>query len=308
MYAVSGAPAGREKEPAMQTIARSVLDAIGNTPIVELRKVTPAGSARILGKLEFANPTGSMKYRMTKAAIEGAEARDLLTPGATVVEYTAGTTGVSLALVCAVKGYHLEIVFSDAFSEEKRRMMEAFGARITDVTSERKKITESLIKAMIDTAAEISLRPQHWYRDQINNTDAVNGYRPLGEEIRAQTEGPVDAFVRAVGTAHASHGAAEALRAQRPGIRIVAVEPHESAVLSGSPTGSHQIEGVGIGFLPPLWNPELVDEIQSVARSMPRRWCAGWPLRKESLRAHRRAPMWWLPFAWRNGWGPVRRW
>ncbi|MGJ7498495.1 PLP-dependent cysteine synthase family protein [Variovorax sp. RT4R15] len=251
----------------MQAVAHNVLQAIGATPIVELGQVIPAGSARVLAKLEFANPTGSMKDRMAKAAIEGAETAGRLKPGGTVVEYTAGTTGVSLALVCAVKGYPLKIVFSDAFSDEKRRMMEAFGAHITDVISDQKKITESLIKAMIRKAADISERPGHWYCDQLNNTDAINGYRPLGEEIWAQTGGRVDAFVHAVGTAHAIHGATHALWAHRPDIHIVAVEPKESAVLSGSPTGSHQIEGIGIGFVPPLWEPHLVNEIQTVTTS-----------------------------------------
>ncbi len=249
----------------MQASAKSVLDAIGNTPMIELSQVVPAGCARILAKLEFANPTGSMKDRMAKAAIEGAEKAGRLQPGGTVVEYTAGTTGVSLALVCAVKKYRLEIVFSDAFSDEKRRMMEAFGAHITDVRSDNKKITEKLIKEMIRTAAVISERPGHWYCDQLSNTDASNGYRALGEEIWAQTDGRVDAFVHSVGTAHAIHGAARALQARHPAIHVVAVEPAESAVLSGGPTGSHQIEGIGIGFLPPLWEPELVQEIQPVS-------------------------------------------
>ena len=251
----------------MKAIARNVLESIGDTPMVELRKLIPAGSARVLAKLEFANPTGSMKDRMAKAAIEGAEAAGRLGPGSTVVEYTAGTTGVSLALVCAVKGYPFKAVFSDAFSDEKRRMMEAFGAHITDVISDQKKITESLIKAMIRRAAEISASPGHWYCDQLNNTDAINGYRPLGEEIWAQTAGRVDAFVHAVGTAHAIHGATQALWAHRPEIRIVAVEPQESAVLSGGASGAHQIEGIGIGFVPPLWEPALVNEIQTVTTS-----------------------------------------
>ena len=259
----------------MPSVAVNVLDAIGNTPIVELQRVTPPGAARVLAKLEFANPTGSMKDRMAKAAIEGAQAAGRLQPGGTVVEYTAGTTGISLALVCAVKGYPLEIVFSDAFSDEKRRMMEGFGAHITDVASDGKRITAPLIKAMIAKAAEISRRPGHWYCDQLNNRDASAGYRPLGEEIWAQTGGRVDAFVHAVGTAHAIHGATDALWAHRPGIRIVAVEPAEAAVLSGGPTGSHQIEGIGIGFLPPLWQPERVNEIQTVssaeAKAMTRR-------------------------------------
>jgi cysteine synthase len=259
----------------MPTIAHSALQAIGNTPLVELQRVIPAGSARVLAKLETTNPTGSMKDRMAKAAIEGAEATGRLRPGCTVVEYTAGTTGISLALACAVRGYALEIVFSDAFSDEKRRMMEAFGARITDVISDGRKITADLIKAMIAKAAELSRRPEHWYCDQLNNTDASRGYRPLGEEIWAQTGGQVDAFVHAVGTAHAIHGATHALWAHRPGIHVVAVEPAESAVLSGGPSGSHQIEGIGIGFVPPLWEPDRVNEIQAVttadAKAMARR-------------------------------------
>jgi cysteine synthase A len=253
----------------------NVLGGIGNTPLVELRRVVPPGSARIVAKLEWANPTGSMKDRMAKAAIEHAETGGRLEPGGTVVEYTAGTTGISLALVCAAKGYDLEIVFSDAFSDEKRRTMQAFGARITDVPSDNGKITEALIKAMIRTAAEISRRPRHWYCDQLNNHDAIAGYLPLGEELWRQTDGRLDAFVHAVSTAHSIHGVTRSLWSHSPGIWIVAVEPAESAVLSGRPSGSHKIEGIGIGFIPPLWQPELVNEIEAVtteeAKEMARR-------------------------------------
>jgi cysteine synthase A len=256
-------------------IAANVIDSIGQTPLVELKKIVPAGSARILAKLEWANPTGSMKDRMAKSIIEAAEADGRLRPGSTVVEYTAGTTGVSLALVCAAKGYDLHIVFSDAFSEEKRLTMRAFGARITDVTSDNKKITESLIKEMIETASRISSEPGHWWVDQLNNHDAVTGYYPLGEEVWEQTGGKVDAFVHAVSTAHSIHGVAKALRLHKPDLHVAAVEPAESAVLSGGPTGSHQIEGIGIGFIPPLWEPDEVDEILTVsteeAKAMTRR-------------------------------------
>ena len=253
----------------------SVLDGIGNTPLVELQKVVPPGSARIVAKLEWANPTGSMKDRMARAAIESAEADGRLRPGGTVVEYTAGTTGISLAFVCAAKGYAIEIVYSDAFSEEKRRTMRAFGARITDVPSDERKINEVLVKAMIRTAAEISRRPGHWYCDQLNNRDAIAGYLPLGEELWQQTGGHVDAFVHSVSTSHSIHGVTKSLRQHNDRIRTVAVEPAESAVLSGKPSGSHKIEGIGIGFIPPLWQPELVDEIQTVsteeAKEMARR-------------------------------------
>lgn len=252
-----------------------VLTGIGNTPMIELRRVVPPGAARILAKLEWANPTGSMKDRMARAAIEAAEANGKLAARGTVVEYTAGTTGISLAFVCAAKGYKIEIVFSDAFADEKRRTMQAFGAHITDVKSDNGRINESLIKEMIRTADEISRRPGHWYSDQLRNHDAMRGYLPMGEEIWEQTEGRVSAFVHAVSTAHSIHGVTNALWKHNRKIRIIAVEPAESAVLSGQPSGSHKIEGIGIGFIPPLWQPELVDEIQTVstddAKAMARR-------------------------------------
>ena len=255
--------------------AVGVLAGIGNTPLIELRKIVPAGSGRVFAKLESANPTGSMKDRMAVAAIAAAEADGRLRAGGTVVEYTAGTTGISLALVCAAKGYRLKIVSSDAFSEEKRRTMRAFGAEVTEVVSDGKKITEWLIKEMIATAARLSEEPRHWWSDQLNNHDAVTGYLPMGEEIWSQTEGTIDAFVHAVSTAHSIHGVTQALRARKKGIRVVAVEPAESAVLSGGATGSHKIEGIGIGFIPPLWQPEQVDEIATVstqeAKEMTRR-------------------------------------
>jgi cysteine synthase A len=258
----------------MAPVIRDVLGGIGNTPLIELRKVVPPGSARVVAKLEWANPTGSMKDRMARAVIRGAEAKGLLRPGGTVVEYTAGTTGIALAFVCAARGYGLEIVFSDAFSDDKRRTMQAFGARVTDVPSENGKVTEALVKKMIDRAAEISRRPGHWYCDQLNNPDGASGYIALGEELWDQTGGRLDAFVQSVSTAHSIHGATAALLAHNNNIRIVAVEPAESAVLSGGPSGAHNIEGIGIGFVPPLWRPELVNEIQTVttgeARGMAR--------------------------------------
>ena len=242
-----------------------ILGAIGDTPLVRLGRITPPGAATIVAKLEFANPTGSMKDRMARAAIEAAATDGRLPPGGTVVEYTAGTTGISLALVCAALGYGLEIVFSDAFSDEKRVTMEAFGAHITDVPSDERRITEALIKEMIATAGRLSQRPGHWWCDQLNNPDATAGYAPLGEEIWRQADGRVDALVHAVGTAHSIHGAGEVLRRHNPALRIFAVEPAESAVLSGKPSGAHRIEGIGIGFLPPFWQPDKVDEIITVS-------------------------------------------
>lgn len=242
-----------------------VLAGIGGTPLIALRRVVPPGSGRVLVKLEWANPTGSMKDRMAVAVIEGAERRGLLEPGNTVVEYTAGTTGISLALVSAAKGYRFHAVFSDAFSDEKRRTMEAFGATVENVPSDRRRITEQLIKSMIARAGEVSEQPGHWWCDQLNNEDAVDGYLQLGEETWEQSGHRVDAFVQAVATAHSVHGAARALRAHQPALQVVAVEPAESAVLSGGPTGAHRIEGIGIGFIPPLWEPEEIDSIEQVA-------------------------------------------
>lgn len=256
-------------------ITSSILQAIGNTPLVELPHIVPRGSARIVAKLESANPTGSMKDRMARAIVERAAADGRLPAGGTVVEYTAGTTGISLAFVCAALGYKTHFVFSDAFSDEKMATMHAYGADITVVPSDNKKITESLIKQMIAKADEISRQPGHWWCDQLNNQDGELGYIPLGEELWLQAGERVDAFVHSVSTAHSIHGTASALRQHKDNLRVVAVEPAESAVLSGRPSGSHQIEGIGIGFVPPLWKPVEVDEIQTVttqeAKDMARR-------------------------------------
>ena len=256
---------GVGERSATMPSSHQVLEAIGNTPLVEFRRLVPPGSARVIAKLESANPTGSMKDRVARAMVERAAADGRLPPDGTVVEYTAGTTGVSLALVCAARGYKAHFVFSDAFSEEKRRTMYAYGAALTDVVSDNKRITETLIKAMIAKASEISRQPGHWYCDQLNNRDGEAGYHPLGEELWEQAGGHVDAFVQAVGTAHSIHGAAHALRRHNPHLHVAAVEPAESAVLSGKPSGSHQIEGIGIGFMPPLWRRDEVNEIVMVA-------------------------------------------
>lgn len=246
-------------------MTKSVIEAIGNTSLVELKNIVPSNSARIVIKMENANPTGSMKDRMVKAVIDGAERRGFIKRGDTIVEYTAGTTGISLAFVCAALGYKFHAVYSDAFSNEKRITMKAFGGQVTDVLSDNKKITETLIKEMIETSRKLSEQKNHWWADQLNNHDAESGYYSLGEEIWNQTEGKVDAFVHAVSTAHSIHGVTKALWKQNRQIKIFAVEPDESAVLSGGPTGSHKIEGIGIGFIPPLWQPDIVNEILTVS-------------------------------------------
>ncbi len=243
--------------------------------MVELRRVVPASGCRLLVKLESANPTGSMKDRMAAEVIQAAAADGRLMAGGTVVEYTAGTTGISLAFVCAALGYRLHVVFSDAFSVEKRRTMQALGAEITDERSDEGRITEDLIKRMIATSERISHQPDHWWSDQLTNADAARGYEPMGDEIWRQADGRVDAFVKCVGTAHSIHGVTTALHRHDPQVTIVGVEPAESAVLSGEPTGAHRIEGIGIGFLPPLWDPDRVDRLDRVpsadAQAMARR-------------------------------------
>jgi len=201
---------------------------------------------------------------MAIAVLKAAERKGLISKGSTIVEYTAGTTGISLAFVCASLGYNFHAVFSDAFSNEKRITMKAFGATITDVLSDNKKITENLIKDMIELSRQISDQDNHWWVDQLNNHDAEEGYYPLGDEIWEQSKGEVDAFVHTVSTAHSIHGITKSLLKHNNNIEIFAVEPDESAVLSGRPSGSHKIEGIGIGFIPPLWQPEIVNEILTV--------------------------------------------
>jgi cysteine synthase A len=252
-----------------------LLDAIGNTSLVRLRKVVPPGCATVLAKLEWENPTGSVKDRMALAVISRAEADGRLKPGDSVVEYTGGSTGTSLALVCAVKGYRLRIVSSDAFSREKLDHMVALGAELTLVPSEGGQTTKKLILDMIEAARAISREPGTYWTDQLNNHDSIAGYFPLGEEIWAQTRGQLRAFVHCVGTAASSRGVATILKRHDPRIRTVAVEPAESSVLLGHPPGPHKIEGVGIGYTPPLWEPTVVDEIAAIpteaAKEMARR-------------------------------------
>ncbi len=253
----------------------TILQAIGGTSLVPLRKIVPAGCASIFVKLEWENPTGSMKDRMALAAISKAEADGRLKPGDTVVEYSGGSTGASLALVCAAKGYRLRIVTSDAFSAEKRDHMAALGAELTLVPSEGGLTTKQLILDMIGEAKKISQEPNTYWIDQLNNRDSIEGYYPLGEEIWEQTKGNVGAFVHSAGTAASSHGVAKVLKRYAPAVKLVIVEPTESAVLSGSQPGAHRIEGIGIGRTPPLWNQGLVDEIVPVgtaeAQDMARR-------------------------------------
>ncbi len=252
-----------------------ILQAIGNTSMVRLSKVVPFNCAGISVKLEWENPTGSLKDRMALAVISQAEKAGRLAPGDTVVEYTGGSTGTSLALVCAAKGYRIHIVSSDAFSQEKRDHMAALGAELTLVPSEGGLTTKKLIQDMIEVARGLSQQPHTYWTDQLNNHDSIAGYYSLGEEIWSQSKGKIDAFVHCVGTGASLRGVATALKRHKPSIKIIAVEPAESAVLLGRLPGPHKIEGVGIGYIPPLWEPTLVDEVLAVktddAKEMARR-------------------------------------
>jgi cysteine synthase A len=212
---------------------------------------------------------------MAHAVISRAEEDGRLKPGDTVIEYTGGSTGASLAMVCAARGYRIKIVTSDAFSPEKRDQMAALGAELTLVPSEGGRTTKKLILDMIEAARRLSREPHTHWTDQLNNHDSIAGYFSLGEEIWSQTGGEVDAFVHCVGTAASSRGVATVLKRYKPGVQIVVVEPAESSVLRGGQPGPHKIEGVGIGYTPPLWDPTLVDDVVAVktdeAKEMARR-------------------------------------
>ena len=253
----------------------SILQAIGNTTLVRLQKVVPENCAAIFVKLEWENPTDSMKDRIAHSVISKAEADGRLQRGDTVIEYTGGSTGASLALVCAAKGYPIHIVSSDAFSREKLDQMKALGARLTLVPSEGGRTTKKLILDMVEAARALSREPHTYWTDQLNNHDSIAGYHPLGEEIWSQTGGRVDAFVHCVGTAASLRGVAMILKQHQPQIHIAAVEPAESSVLRGDPPGPHKIEGVGIGHRPPLWDDSVAGEIIAVktddAKEMARR-------------------------------------
>ncbi len=257
------------------TASNDVLASIGNTPLVELHRVVPDGCARVFVKVEGQNPTGSMKDRMALSVIDHAARSGRLAPGGTVVEYTGGSTGTSLAFVCAARGYPLTIVTSDAFSQEKRDHMRALGADVIELASDGGRTTKELIQSMIAKAEEIGSSPAAFLADQFNNPDAAAGYEPLAQEIWEQTNGTVDAFVQSVGTAQCIRGVASVLRRRSPDIEIIAVEPAESPVLAGGDPGPHKIEGVGPGFVPPLWHDDIASEILQVstdeAKAMARR-------------------------------------
>lgn len=249
----------------MNELRANILDCIGETPLLPLRKIVPSNGARLLLKLESANPTGSMKDRMALAMIEAAEADGRLRPGGSVVEYTGGSTGVSLALVCAVKSHPLHLVTSDAFSEEKLDHMKILGAQLEIIRSDFGRMTEKLTKDMINAAGVIASETNAFWTDQMNNRDQLAAYHAMADETWNQTAGRINGFVQSVGTAASLRGIGERLRRHNAKISLVAVEPSESPVLSGGQTGAHEIDGIGAGYVVPLWGSDVADEIELVS-------------------------------------------
>ncbi len=248
-------------------VGRSMTDVVGSTPLVQLRKVVPDGAADVFVKLEWFNPTGSYKDRMALAMVEEAERRGDLRRGMTVVEYTGGSTGSSLAYVCAVKGYKLKVVSSDAVAEEKLKTMVAFGADLTIIESTGGKITPDLVPRMIEQAAKFASEPDTYWTDQLNNADSLVGYRKIGDELLEQLDRPIDVFCAMVGTAGLTMGVSSALADGGSEARIVVLEPASSPFLTKGEAGTHGVEGTGIGYLPPLLDRNRYNEARAIEES-----------------------------------------
>jgi len=247
---------------------KNIIEIIGNTPIVKLQKIVEKGCGEIYVKLEAYNPTGSKKDRMALAMIEGAERRGLLKRGMTVVEYSGGSTGAGLAFVCTLKGYRFRLITADVFGKEKIGLMRSLGADVEIIKSENGKITKELINKMINRAKEISKEPNTFFTDQLDNKDVIEGFVPLGEEILDQLGEDIDAICDTVGTAGTLMGIAKAFKENKT--KIIAVEPSSSPILSKGIKGSHNVEGVGLGFIPAIYNPKLVDEVITIKESRAR--------------------------------------
>jgi cysteine synthase A len=256
------------------SVADSVLRAIGGTPVVRLRKVVPPAAADVIVKLESANPTGSYKDRMALAMVEGAESRGVLRPGMRVVEFTGGSTGSSLAMVCAARGYRFVVLSSDAFAREKLLTMEAFGAELRMVPSDGGKVTPELFERFKTEIAVLAREPDTFWTDQFHNEDAVRGYMEIGRELLHQTGGNIDAFCGAVGTGGMLRGVARALSEAGSRARIVALEPASSPALTQGHGGAHRVEGIGTGTVPPHMTDRPYDDARTVdeadARAMAR--------------------------------------
>ena len=259
----------------MMSTVGSMTEIVGATPLVRLSQVVPPGAGDVFVKLEWFSPTGSYKDRMALAMVTEAERRGDLRPGMRVVEYTGGSTGSSLAYVCAAKGYPLTVVTSDAYAEEKLKTMRALGADVVVVPSHGEGITPGLVERIITRAGEIAERPDTYWTDQLNNTDALVGYRGIGRELIEQMDRPIDVFCAAVGTAGLAMGVSSALAEHGSRARIVIFEPASTPVISTGTAGTHHVEGVGIGFVPPLLDRARYDEVRTIdeaeGREMARR-------------------------------------
>ncbi|MDO1451493.1 cysteine synthase family protein [Rhodocytophaga aerolata] len=255
------------------TATDHITQAVGNTPLVRLRKVVPEGCASIYIKLEYFNPTGSYKDRMALAIIEEAEKRGELKPGMRVVECTAGGTGTALAFVCAVKGYHFNVVSSDAFAKEKLQAMRLFGAELEIIPSEGGKITPDLIPRMIRRAEQIGQQGDAYWTKQFTNADALEGCRKVGKEILQQLNRPIDIFCGAVGTAGMLTGVSMELKQANAATQIIALEPASASLLSKGIKGNHTIEGIGVGFVPPLLKKQYYDQVRTVEEAHAREMC-----------------------------------
>lgn len=249
---------------------KNVLEIIGNTPIVKLQKIVPRGCGEIYLKLEAYNPTGSKKDRMALAMIEGAEKRGDLKKGMTVVEYSGGSTGAGLAFVCSLKGYRFRLITADVFGKEKISLMNSLGADLEVIKSRDGKITKELINKMINRAKEISKEPNTFFTNQLDNEDVIKGFVPLGEEILDQINGSIDAVCDTVGTAGTLMGIAKAFKNANSNSKIIAVEPSSSPILSEGIKGSHNVEGVGLGFIPKIYDSKLVDDVITIEESIAR--------------------------------------
>ena len=252
---------------------KSALAVIGNTPVVQLQRIVPSKHAAVFVKLEYFNPTGSYKDRMALAMIEQAERRGTLKSGMTVVEYTGGSTGSSLAFVCAVKGYRFHVVSSDAFAPEKLKTMSALGAQLDIIHSPSGKITSDLIPKLMTRAKELGAHGECYMTDQFNNKDSLIGYEKIGEELLKQFPQGIDAFCGGVGIGGMLMGVARVLKRSNPKTRIVALEPASSPVLSEGRAGEHHVEGLGVGFLPPLLDSTLYDEARGIHEDEAREMC-----------------------------------
>ncbi len=241
----------------------SVLNAIGNTPVLRLHKILPPNSAEVVVKLEYFNPTGSYKDRMALAMIEGAEKRGALRKGMRVVEYTGGSTGSSLAMVCAIKGYEFHPLSSDAFAQEKLDTMRAFGADLEIVQSDGGKVTPALFDKFKARIAELMKDPNSFWTNQFNNVDALDGYANIGRELAEQI-GHVAAFVGAVGSAGMLVGVSRALKQAGSKARIIALEPSTSPFLTTGKGGPHRVEGTAAGFWPPHLTKDMYDEVRVI--------------------------------------------